>query len=107
MSSQNHHRRASSNLSTSLLFVLLALFLTTTTPTQVSAKRGHYPPGVTDISGPCIKRCEDIYKTDFDGCKIKFSNAPQNLDYCRLDAAIMFQKCSATCIPAAASFSEK
>ncbi|KAK3841202.1 MAG: hypothetical protein J3R72DRAFT_445613 [Linnemannia gamsii] len=102
--------RNSPKLTSQLLVAVLLLLTSTTTITQVLAKGGHYSSAVTDTSGPCLKRCIDIYKNDLAGCDFKFSNSPPSVherDYCVLGVANSFQGCSATCIPTPAGFPNK
>jgi hypothetical protein len=98
------------SLSSSILAATTILFLlTTTTLTLVSAKGGHYSAAVSDTSGPCIKRCSEIYFNEMTSCESKFPNPTlqaHDRDYCRLDVANLFQHCSELCIPAAATFSD-
>ncbi|KAF8947102.1 hypothetical protein BGZ47_010242 [Haplosporangium gracile] len=77
--------------------------------TAVSAKGGHFPAAVTDTSGPCIERCSVSYKNEIANCVIKFPNPnldPYGRNNCNLDVANMFQRCSQSCIPAAATFTD-
>ncbi|KAG0067066.1 hypothetical protein BGZ89_006537 [Linnemannia elongata] len=110
----SHHTTSSSSSKpvltlriSSILATTFLLLLTTTTLTPVSAKGGHFPAAVTDTSGPCIKRCSGIYDNEMNNCVVKFPNPnldPYGRNNCSQDVAIMFQKCSQNCIPAAATF---
>ncbi|KAK3831698.1 MAG: hypothetical protein JOS17DRAFT_744027 [Linnemannia elongata] len=105
----SHHTTSSSSskpvltlrISSILATVVLLLLITISLTPPVSAKGGHFPAAVTDNSGPCIKRCSDIYENEMNTCASRVTNptADSNtLNNCRLDVANLFQDCAKTCV---------